>query len=60
VAGFIGGVVLGLGAAVMLVIYSVAPIGSVTPVAVVVAGVVAGVALVFVARMRGRGKAAIV
>lgn len=59
VAGFIGGVVLGLGAAVMLVIYSVAPLGSATPVAVVVVGVVGGVALVLVARMHGRGTAAI-
>jgi hypothetical protein len=57
-AGFIGGIVLGLGAAVMLVIYSVALFGEFTPLTALAAGLIAGVALVFVARARARGKLA--
>jgi hypothetical protein len=60
IAGLIGGIVVGLGAAVMLVIYSVAPLGEYTAVAVLGVGVVGGVALTFVARMRGKGKAIVV
>ena len=55
VAGFLGGILLGLGAAVMLVIYSVALFGEYTPLAALAAGLIAGVALVFVARARGKG-----
>ena len=57
-AGFLGGIVLGLGVAVMLVIYSVAIFGEFTPLAALAAGLIAGVALVFVARARARGKMA--
>jgi hypothetical protein len=56
VAGFLGGIVLGLGAAVMLVIYSVALLGEFTPLAALAAGLILGIALVFVARARGKGK----
>jgi hypothetical protein len=59
VAGFFGGVLLGLGAAVMLVIYSVAAMGEYTPLAAFGAGVIAGVALVFVARARKQRKSVI-
>ena len=55
-AGFLGGIVLGLGAAVMLVIYSVALLGEWTPVAALAVGLVAGIALAFLGRARGRGK----
>lgn len=60
IGGFLGGIVLGLGAAVMLVIYSVAVLGEYTPLAAVGAGIVLGVALIFVARARGKGKAVLV
>jgi hypothetical protein len=55
-AGLIGGIVLGLGAAVMLVIYSVPLLGEYTPVAALGAGLVAGVARTFMGRARGKGK----
>jgi hypothetical protein len=57
-AGFIGGIVLGFGAAVMLVIFSVPLLGEYTPLAALGAGVVAAVALTFVGRARGTGKMA--
>lgn len=59
IAGFFGGILLGLGAAVMLVIYSLAPLGEYTPIAAFAIGVILGVALVFVARARSKGKSAI-
>lgn len=57
-AGFVGGILLGLGAAVMLVIYSVPLVGQYTPLAALGAGVIAAVALTFVGRARGKGKMA--
>jgi hypothetical protein len=43
VTGIVGGVLTGLGAAVMLVIYSTLPFGSLTPIVILLAGIVLGI-----------------
>lgn len=53
IAGLIGGVLVGLGLAVELAIFSVAPLGAATPLAVLGLGLVGGIALIFVGRARG-------
>lgn len=58
VAGLVGGILIGLGAAVMLVIYSVAALGEFTPLAAAGAGVILGVGLGALGRSRGKAKAA--
>jgi predicted lipid-binding transport protein (Tim44 family) len=57
IKGLIGGLLLGLGAAIMLVIYRVIAFGTNTPVVVVVVGVVVGLALSLFAPPRGRKRA---
>ncbi|HYC07377.1 MAG TPA: hypothetical protein VEG29_05580, partial [Candidatus Binatia bacterium] len=59
VAGLLAGIVLGLAAAILLVIFSVVPLGAVTPLVVLGVGIVLSVILMLVARSRSRAKAAL-
>jgi hypothetical protein len=60
IAGLFAGIVLGLAAGILLVIFSVVPLGAVTPLAVLAVGVVLSVVLMLVARSRSKAKAALV
>lgn len=54
ITGIIGGILTGLGSATMLVLYSTLPIGSLTPLVILVIGLLLGVGASVVGR-RGRG-----
>ena len=57
IAGLFAGIVLGLAVAILLVIFSIVPLGAVTPLAVLGVGVVLSVVLMLVARSRSKAGA---
>jgi hypothetical protein len=58
VSGLVGGPIFGLGAAILLVIYSTLPLAEYTPVAVVALGLLVGVLIAFLGRNRRRAELA--
>lgn len=53
--GFFGGLFLGLGIALLLVLYGKIAFGTLTPYVIILAGVVLGVVWAYIAPVRGRG-----
>ncbi|MFI5226066.1 MAG: hypothetical protein ACHQ3P_05270 [Candidatus Limnocylindrales bacterium] len=59
VAGLLAGIVLGIAAAILLVIYSIVPLGAITPLIVLGVGLILSVVLMLVARARSKAKVAV-